>query len=93
MVDSDNVQPRCWPPPTALMAEQAVIGLVEHPEQPMTISIANPGCRHKLWVPWQTSNVEVNGYPVRRASQSLPDIQTLPAAVDNLSAQSLGYGP
>jgi len=36
--------------PTALVAEQAVIGLVEHPEQPMTISIANPGCRHNALV-------------------------------------------
>ena len=75
--------------PTALVAEQAVIGLVEHPEQPMTISIANPGCLHKLWVSWQTSDVKVDGYLVRRASQSLPDIQTLSAAVGDLSAQSL----
>ena len=88
-----NVQSQMLAAPTAVMAEQAVIGLVEQPEQPMTIDIANPGCRHKLWVPWQTSDVKVNGYLVRRASQSLPDIQTLPAAVDNLSAQSLRYGP
>ena len=82
-----NVQSQVLAAPTAVMAEQAVIGLVEHPEQPITIDIANPGCRHKLWVPWQTSDVKVNGYLVRRASQSLPDIQTLPAAVDNLSAK------
>ena len=88
-----NVQSQMLAAPTAVMAEQAVIGLVEHPEQPMTIDIANPGCRHKLWVPWQTSDVKVNGHLVRRASQPLPDIQTLPAAVDNLSAQSLRYGP
>ena len=76
-----NVQTEMLAAPTAVMAEQAVIGLVEHPEQPMTIDIANPGCRHKLWVPWQTSDVKVNGYLVRRASQSLPNSQTLPAAV------------
>ena len=46
-----NVQSQMLAAPTAVMAEQAIIGLVEHPEQPMTISIANPGCRHKLWVP------------------------------------------
>ena len=86
-----NVQSQMLAAPTAVMAEQAIIGLVEHPEQPMTISIANPGCRHKLWVPLQTSDVKVNGHLVRRASQPLPDIQTLPAAVGNLSAQRLRY--
>jgi hypothetical protein len=86
-----NVQSQMLAAPTAVMAEQAIIGLVEHPEQPMTIDIANPGCRHKLWVPLQTSDVKVNGHLVRRATQPLPDIQTLPAAVGNLSAQRLRY--
>jgi hypothetical protein len=45
-----NVQTQVLAAPTAVMAEQAVIGLVEHPEQPMTISIANPGCRHNALV-------------------------------------------
>ena len=88
-----NVQSQMLAAPTAVMAEQAVIGLVEHPEQPITVDIAKPGCRHKIWAPGQASDVKVNGYLVRRASPSLPDIQTLPAAVDNLSAQSLRYGP
>jgi hypothetical protein len=41
-----NVQTEMLAAPTALMAEQAVMGLVEHPEQPITIDIANPGCGH-----------------------------------------------
>jgi hypothetical protein len=45
-----NVQSQVLAAPTAVMAEQAVIGLVEHPEQPMTIDIANPGCRHNALV-------------------------------------------
>ncbi|HEY8822901.1 MAG TPA: hypothetical protein VIM49_13325 [Dermatophilaceae bacterium] len=45
-----NVQTEMLAAPTAVMAEQAVIGLVEHPEQPMTIDIANPGCRHNALV-------------------------------------------
>jgi hypothetical protein len=58
-----NVQSQMLAAPTAVMAEQAVIGLVEHPEQPMTIDIANPGCRHKLWVSWQTSDVQSQRLP------------------------------
>jgi len=45
-----NVQSQMLAAPTAVMAEQAVIGLVEHPEQRITIDIANPGCRHNALV-------------------------------------------
>ena len=77
-----NVQTQMLAAPTALVAEQAVIGLVEHPEQPMTIDIANPGCRHNALVTaGKPLMSKVNGHLVRRASQSLPDIQTLPVAV------------
>jgi len=49
-----NVQSQMLAAPTAVMAEQAVIGLVEHPEQPMTIDIAKP------WLPPQTLGTLAN---------------------------------
>jgi hypothetical protein len=41
-----NVQTQMLAAPTAVMAEQAFGGLVEHPEQPMTIDVSNPGYDH-----------------------------------------------
>jgi hypothetical protein len=41
-----NVQTQMLAAPTAVMAEQAFGGLVEYPEQPMTIDVSNPGYDH-----------------------------------------------
>jgi hypothetical protein len=41
-----EVQTQMLAAPSAVMAEQTFGGLVEHPEEPMTIRIADPGCRH-----------------------------------------------
>jgi len=37
--------------PSAFMAEQTPSGFVEHPEESLTVDVANPDYRHTLWIP------------------------------------------
>jgi hypothetical protein len=44
------VQTQMLAAPSTVMAEQTVGGLVEHPEQPMAIDVANPHFHHNALV-------------------------------------------
>jgi hypothetical protein len=80
-MDAVHVQTQMLAAPTAVMTQQTLIGLLEHPEQPMTIDIANPGCRHNaLTTPCKPllSKPTIHPSPCRRNHHSPTKLTTAP---------------
>ena len=76
-----HVQTQMLAAPTAVMTQQTLVGLLEHPEQPMPIDIANPGCRHNaLTTPCKPllSKVDDPPSPCRRNHHSPTERTTAP---------------